>query len=281
LGQLYLMAAQCYTTGRIDDATAYSDDGRLVLASGTVDPIPYDLETAFQGAVYVTTGRPERWVELSRNIIARRPGAHIYTRSALVFALMFSGSANEALTESAGLAAAAVTTGNPDVACFTPFAYGWARTDVEPEAAYDALRRALTMARDSGNRQIASHIALNLTRLATNRDDTDAALDYLTFAIRSYYDCGNFSLLPTGLAVLTALLDRLAHAEPAATMSRFATTTFTELAYPELAAAIPHLREVFGADEYESLAQAGAGMTPTAMVAYAFEQIDRARAELD
>jgi predicted ATPase/class 3 adenylate cyclase len=281
LGQLYLMAAQCYTTGRIDDATAYGDAGRLVLASGNVDAIPYDLETAFQGAVYVTTGHPERWVDLSRTIIARRPGPHTYTRSALVFALTFTGSTNEALNESAGLAAAADTTSNPDVACFALFAYGWARTDVEPEAAYDALRRALMMARDSGNRQIASHIAVNLTRLATNRDDADAALDYVTLAVRSYYDCGNFSLLPTGLAVLTALLDRLARAEPAATMSRFATTTFTQLAYPELAAAIRHLREVLGADGYESLAQAGAVMTPAAMATYAIDQIDEARAELE
>jgi hypothetical protein len=115
---------------------------------------------------------------------------------------------------------------------------------------------------------------------ATNRDDADA-LDYVTLAVRSYYDCGNFSLLPTGLAVLTALLDRLARAEPAATMSRFATTTFTQLDYPELAAAIRHLREVLGADGYESLAQVGAVMTPAAMATYAIDQIDEARAELE
>lgn len=93
--------------------------------------------------------------------------------------------------------------------------------------------------------------------------------------------CGNFSLLPTGLAVLTALLDRLARAEPAATMSRFATTTFTQLAYPELAAAIRHLREVLGADDYESLARVGAVMTPAAMATYAIDQNDEARDELE
>jgi hypothetical protein len=195
--------------------------------------------------------------------------------------LAFTGNTEEARTESAGLVAAADAASNPDVACFALFAYGWARSDVEPAAAYEALRRALMMARDSGNRQIASHIAVNLTRLATNRDDADAALDYVTLAVRSYYDCGNFSLLPTGLAVLTALLDRLARAEPAATMSRFATTTFTQLAYPELAAAIRHLREVLGADGYESLAQVGAVMTPAAMATYAIDQIDEARAELE
>jgi hypothetical protein len=44
----------------------------------------------------------------------------------------------------------------------------------------------------------------------------------------------------------------------------------------------PHrLREVLGDQTYEQLARRGETMTTAAMVAYALEQIDQARAELD
>jgi hypothetical protein len=42
-----------------------------------------------------------------------------------------------------------------------------------------------------------------------------------------------------------------------------------------------HLREVLGDQVYESLARKGEMMTTSAMVTYAYDQIDRARAELN
>ena len=50
--------------------------------------------------------------------------------------------------------------------------------------------------------------------------------------------------------------------------------------FPEINTAITHLREVLGDKGYESLARAGENMTNAAMATYAFEQIDRARAQL-
>jgi hypothetical protein len=41
-----------------------------------------------------------------------------------------------------------------------------------------------------------------------------------------------------------------------------------------------NLREVLGDQTYESLARKGATMTTAEMVTYAYDQIDRARAEL-
>jgi hypothetical protein len=43
---------------------------------------------------------------------------------------------------------------------------------------------------------------------------------------------------------------------------------------------IAHLRDVLGEATYESLARKGETMTPAAMVTYAYDQIDQARAEL-
>jgi hypothetical protein len=49
----------------------------------------------------------------------------------------------------------------------------------------------------------------------------------------------------------------------------------------ELNTAIAHLRHVLGDQTYESLARKGETMTTAAMVTYAYDQIDQARAELN
>jgi hypothetical protein len=48
-----------------------------------------------------------------------------------------------------------------------------------------------------------------------------------------------------------------------------------------LAGTITHLREVLGDQPYESIARTGEAMTTAAIVAYAYDQIDQARAELE
>ena len=52
-------------------------------------------------------------------------------------------------------------------------------------------------------------------------------------------------------------------------------------ALPRIDTAIAHLRDVLGDQTYESLARKGETMTTAAMVTYAYDQIDQARAELN
>ncbi len=82
------------------------------------------------------------------------------------------------------------------------------------------------------------------------------------------------------LAVLAAFFDRLGRDEPAAIIAGFAFSPLTSAAYPELSTAIAHLREVLGDQTYESIARKGETMSATAMVTYAYDQIDQARAQL-
>ena len=82
------------------------------------------------------------------------------------------------------------------------------------------------------------------------------------------------------LAILATVFDRLGHNETATIVSGFADTPFTRASFPEMTVLVTHLREVLGEDAYESLAHTGATKTAAALVPYAFEQIDRARAEL-
>jgi predicted ATPase len=279
LAQLYVMAAQCYTVGRLDDAVAYAESFQLAMESGRFDNLPYEAGS-WAGGAYIATGQPQRWVDLCRNIMAREPGANTFTRSCLVLSLTIADDGHEARATSEGLLAAADATDNPHVASYALLAYGFARRDGDPVAAYDVLRRGMTIAQGSGNRQVVSHIAVSLARLAVAHGDPTDAFDYLILALRNFYDSGNFSIMHSPLAILAAYFDRLGRYEPAATISEFAANPLTRTAFPEISAAIVHLREVLGDEAYESLAHTGENMTSAAMAAYAFDQIDLARAQL-
>jgi hypothetical protein len=52
-------------------------------------------------------------------------------------------------------------------------------------------------------------------------------------------------------------------------------------ASPELTTTIAHLREVLGDQAYESFARNGEAMTMAAVAAYAYDQIDQARFQLE
>ena len=161
------------------------------------------------------------------------------------------------------------------------FAYGFAFRDADPVRALNALRRGLVIAQDSGNRAYASALASNLARLEAEHGDTVSAFDHLTLAIRNFHNAGDTTTIRGPLAVLAALFDRLGRYEPAATIAGFALSPFSAAAVPEITTAITHLRDVLGDQTYESLARKGETMTTAAMVTYAYDQIDQARAELN
>jgi hypothetical protein len=275
LAQLYLMAAQCYRDERIEDALDYSEAGQLLIESRRYDEVRAEYQ-ALLGALYVTKGEPEWFVALCRNMIARSSGPQNSMRALQAMALKVAGADDEAMAASEGLLADATAAKNPAVVAWSLLAYGFAYSDANPIAAYEALRQGLRIAQESGNRQFVSIIAVNLSRPAATQGDPLDAFDFLTLAIRNYHDAGNLSLMPMPSAVLAAFFDRLGHHEPAATISRFAATPSTRTAFPEINATITHLRDVLGETTYESLARKGETMTTAAMVTYAFDQIDQA-----
>jgi predicted ATPase len=278
LAALYVMASQCYTTERIEEAVQYCDAGQIILGANP-DALPYSIESML-GGPYTYFGRPDRWVEVSRAQLAQRRGNPVNVRACLVFGLVMTGSAEEAVAAANGLIESAEATGNPFVVSFALTAYGFAFRDTDPVIAVDAFRRGLGIAQDSDNPFTESILALNLARLEAERADPLAALDHITLAIRNYHDSGNTSTMRSPLAVLVVLFDRLGRYEPSATIAGFALSTLTALAFPEITTAIAHLRDVLGDQTYESLAGKGETMTTAAIAAYAYDQIDEARIEL-
>jgi hypothetical protein len=84
------------------------------------------------------------------------------------------------------------------------------------------------------------------------------------------------------LAILARVFERLGRYEPAATTAGFATVNpMVTAVLPELGTAITHLREALGDRTYQSLARKGETMTTAEIVAYAYDQIDQARAQLN
>lgn len=278
LVQLYNMAAQCYAAGRVVEAVRYADSALALIDSGQFDEIPYEGE-AWLGGVYLSEGRPERWVQVCRNMVARHPRNH-FALACLTLALTTIGAFDEAISISKGLPAAAVTARNPEVASYTLLAYGIAQRDVDTESAYEAHRKGSKIAHDSGNRQLETFHAGNLARIAAFHGEPIDALEYASLAIRRFYNSGSFSLMGSAFAVLAGLLDRLGHYEAAATLCASDTNAFARTTYPELQRTIVHLREVLGDGVYESFRAAGESMSSATLATYAFEQIDTIRAEL-
>jgi hypothetical protein len=280
LAFLYVIASLCWTTGRIEAALGYCDAGQIVLRRSREAP-PFGNEGAL-GAVYLAIGQPERMAELCRAQLARRRDTHVQIRAWLVLALSLAGSGGEAMDCADGLIEAAEATGNPSQLAFALFAYGLAFRDADPVRALNALGRGVVIAQDSGNRTGASILAPPLARLEAEHGGTVSALDHLTLAIRNFHNCGDTTTIRVPLAILGVLFDRLGRHEPAATIAGFAALSpLAAAGVPEITTAITHLRDVLGDQTYESLARKGETMTTAEMVAYAYDQIDQARTELE
>ena len=278
LATLYVLAAQCWRPGRIEEAVGYADAGQTVIGSG--GQVPFGQEGVL-GVVYMVIGQPQRCVEWCRAELARGHDTHTFTQAYLVAALTVAGAGDEAGAAANGLIDAAEATHNPYALAYALYTYGYAFRDADPAGALETLRRGLVIAQDSGNRLLESHLATALSQLEPEHGDPLAALDHITLATRNCYDSGNVGVIRSPLATLAVFLDRLGRYEPAATIAGFAIDPFTSAALPEINTAIAHLRDVLGDQTYESLARKGETMTTAAMATYAYDQIDQARTKLE
>lgn len=279
LASLYVNAQLCWITGRVDQALAYTDNGRTILASSPNAP-PYGIEGAL-GTPYLAIGQAERWAELCRTQLERRGDNHVRIRACLVFALAFAGLFDEARVAADGLIEAAIASDNPNTHTFAIAAYGYCLSSAGSERDLALCRQGLALAQDSGNRFNETILAMTVARFEAETTVTAAAIGHLRLAIRNYHDSGNFGSLTSPLAILSGFLDRLGRFEAAATIAGFSSNPASLASVAEFPATIAHLREVLGVQAYESFARNGEAMTTTAIAAYAYDQIDQARAQLE
>lgn len=277
LANLYLNVSQCYWTGRFEEAVTYADAAWGLFRSGRYEVA---IIEGTLGSTYLSVGQPERAVEWCRAQTERGPDTHTLVRSMLVIALTMAGKSEEAKAAATGIIEAAEATHNPWALANALYTFGYVFAESDPPTALDALRRGLVIAHDSGSRLTESLIATMLARLETEHGDPLAALDYITSAVANFYDSGNIAYIQFALAILAVFFDRLGHLQPAATIAGYALNVFTTTASFQLSTVIDHLRNVLGDETYESLAHKGKTMTASDIVAYAYDQIEQARAAL-
>jgi hypothetical protein len=204
----------------------------------------------------------------------------------MVIALTFSGRTEEALSVAPRLIDLAEATSNPFVASCALNSYGMTYSAHDPSRAVDALRRGLKVAQDTDNRAnegyLAMALVMTLNRIEGELPERLAALDHIASVIGNYHDSGNITQLRAALGLFVVFLERRGDREAAAVISGFAGVLPTAAPMvPEFGAVIADLRDVLGAQTYESLAREGRAMSMAAMVPYAYDRIDHARAELE
>jgi predicted ATPase len=280
LAQLYVAASECYRIGRVDAAVTYADASVAISDTGRFLRAPFDIEPTALGGTYITKGLSQKWVQLCRNRFDQGLGLNAFNCGSLVMALITAGEMDVAKAARDNLLDAADATDNPGAIAYALLAYGYACRDDRPLAAYDALRRGLRIAQDSGNRMTESYLAVNLSPFAATHGASADTLDFLALAINNFYDSGSYSHMVSPLGVLAAYFARVGRHESAATLVGFAATTFALATFPEIADTITQLRLALGDQRYESLTRASEKMTNAAIAQYALDQIDQARAEL-
>jgi predicted ATPase len=276
---LYATATQCWFVGRIEEALRYTEAGQAAMLTDRGE-LPFGYEGLLANA-YIAIGQPDPSVEWCRAVIARVPDAHVNITSYLVMALSIAGRDDEAMVAADGLPHTAEATGNPQALSLALMAHGFAWRNADANRAREAMHRGLAIARDSGNRFNESHLTANLAQLEIEGGDPLSALDHIGLAIRQMHESGNMVTIRSPLTNLAIFLDRVGRHQPAATIAGFAFSPLTAATFPNINNAIAHLRQVLGEQAYQSLARTGAEMTTAAMVAYAYDQIDQARTELN
>ncbi|MCW2558868.1 MAG: cyclase [Mycobacterium sp.] len=278
LAYLYVIASQCYTSGRVEEAVRYSEAGMAVVESGQCE-VPFGIDGLLSVA-YLSAGQPELAVEWCRSRVQSGRDTHTVSKLNLIISLDAVHSGAEAIAATAGLIDAAETTGNPWALSYALVAFGAAHRHADPVGALEAGRRGLQVAENSGNRLTRTYLAMLLGRIEGEYGDPLGALHYVEVAISNYHDSGNPLIMRAPMAYLATVLDRMGRYEPAAIIAGFASTPFAATMVPEHLTATAHLRTALGEAAYESFARKGEAMTTAAMTAYAYDQIDQARAAL-
>ncbi len=252
LAFLYVIASQCYATGRIEAAVRYCDAGQTVIASGRHE-VPFGSGSRAGLALCTrSSGSPSGWPSCaapSSHAAATPTSSSGHGWSAPLHWPVVVGRRWIAAN---GLIEAAEATGNPSVLAWALWAYGLAFRDADPVGALNALGRGLVIAQDSGNRNNESLLAAGLS---ASRPNTATRWPHSITSLwqsattttratprRSASRWPSSPLFSTGSDATNRR-----PLSPASPLSPLAAAAF-----PEIATAIAHLRDVLGDQTYES-----------------------------
>jgi predicted ATPase len=278
LAYLYVISALCWMGGRIDDALAYTDSAMAVVRARG-DDVPFGF-AGMLGGTYMFVGDFDSALDWQSRYLEPSADPLAITRSNRVLQLVMAGRQDEAMAAAPAVVDAAQAGGNPSALCDALLAFGYAFREADPRRALDAMGRGLAIAHESGVRSVEGYLALNIGLVEWRCGHSAAALDHLAQAIRVNRDSGSTSAIRFPLGILGAVFEGLGRHRAAATVAGFALHPMTVAAFPDLTAIAKRLNHALGDDAYTSNFRRGEAMTAAEIAAFAYEQIEQARADL-
>jgi predicted ATPase/class 3 adenylate cyclase len=277
LAALCAAAAVCAAGARLEDGVRYADRARTLFDDPRYDKLPFGLGATLVAYAYNSIGRSDAWADFYRAEVGWSVDGRDDWKATLLYASFFSGRTDEAIALAGDAVASAEASGSPIQLSSALGAYGMAFFDRDPPAALTALRRNDTLSREIGINPGSS--ASLLARAEAAHGSPSAALETCERSLRAYARAGDRVGATTSLSVLASLLHRVGHDEPAAVIAG-AGASAAVAAFPEITAVIQELRDILGADTFDSLADRCRAMGTTEMFRYALEQVEAARAAM-
>jgi predicted ATPase/class 3 adenylate cyclase len=278
---LYAAATECARSGRLTDGVAYGDAGIALVDNPHFDDLPYASARLWLADSHINAAQPDTAIAQAEAHLALGLPDEVIARAALTQGLEIAGRTDEALAAAQGLVEAAEATSNPASLCGALMAEGWVSRHTDPARTIELTRRGLTLAQDSGNKDLEGTLAMFLGEAEFEIGDTRSALDHLSHALRMYNNAGTTAYVSGPVSLLAQLLPQLGAHEPAAVLAAWPSAFPTaELVFP-LSATIDELRHVLGDHDYDALAARGAAMTRAEIARFADAQIDQLSATLE
>jgi hypothetical protein len=178
--------------------------------------------------------------------------------------------------------------GNPSQIVIALTAVGAALVDDDPARAREVLEESLALVRAGASDVNVSLACTQLARLRMRDGEVAGALDALRTAVTHHHADGDRPGLVGTLLVVAAILGAAGRDEAAVTLGRGVVggelaplTAGMGAALSKQADLLAQARARLGDERYEEAAARGAAMPYEVIVAYALDEIDRARSELE
>jgi hypothetical protein len=226
------------------------------------------------GVAHLFAGRPERWVEIAREISASPDDDLRCGMIGVVWTLAAIGEFGEAMSLADDMLVLAENTGVPWTISYAHAAIGKTFAKADTARAFASLRTAVRVARESKCRMFEAVFSRDHAGLEASDGDVRTALESLDHVIDECYQTGDTTNLAPTLGYLVILLDRIDRFNQAATLYGATTRHRAAMAIvAELSEETERLRTILGPDVYAQCEAEGATMDTRRAVEFAHAEI--------
>jgi tetratricopeptide (TPR) repeat protein len=273
-------ASSAWSLAQLQAARRFGEEA--VALSGNMDFDQFVWAFTDLAMVAAYEGDVEQAAKLAR--AGAEHGADSHDRFCLAmlpYFLTLGESAGEATKASDASLAAVEAAGVPTCISIALWSRGKALAAADPETALAEYERAIEVARRSGNRFWEIMITLEAAALHARQGDPVAALQAFQQMLALWRRSNDLMFVSHGLGSLIVLLDRLGHADAAATLNGIVARTFESNPFvPELADTMQRVRQTLGETRFREADRRGMAMAIREAYDYADDQVRLAREAL-